>query len=206
MKSHPVKGAGARALLAGVCVASLLWGSPASVAKAFITDQTGDEVSMLDLTSQRVVARIPVLGKSAGIAMARDGRTADVTSTEGKYVSVIDTASRKIVSKIAIPDTPLGIAAGPAGRAIYVAGFYRPRLHKIDLATDTLAASVRVGAPPSRVAVTPDGALIVTADRDGNRGSTFARMIVVTVTFELRRGHQAYLDPEAAANKGQRGE
>jgi YVTN family beta-propeller protein len=63
---------------------------------------------VLDLKSKQVVARIPVLGKPAGIAMARDGRTAYVTSTEGKYVSVIDPASRNIVAKIAIPDTPLG--------------------------------------------------------------------------------------------------
>ena len=141
---------------------------------------------MLDLGSKQVVARIPVLGKPAGIAMARDGRTAYVTSTEGKYVSVIDTASRNIVSKIAIPDTPLGIAADPAGRFIYVAGFYQPRLYKIDLATGTIAASVEVGASPSGVALTPDGALVVTTDRDDNQISiidakTFARKGTVKV-------------------------
>lgn len=175
--------------------------APASAAEAFITDQTGDEVSVLDLGSKQIVARIPVLGKPAGVAMARDGRTAYVTSTEGKYVSVIDTASRNIVAKIVIPDTPLGIAA--AGRFIYVAGFYRPRLYKIDLATGTIAASVEVGASPSGVAVTPDGALIVTADRDDNQISiidakTFARKSIVKVgahpfgvTIDAR-GERAY--------------
>jgi YVTN family beta-propeller protein len=108
------------------CVhAAFLGCAPVSGAEAFITDQTGEEVSVLDLGSKQVVARIPVLGKPAGIAMARDG--AYVTSTEGKYVSVINTASRNIVSKIAIPDTPLGIAADPAGRFIYVAGLTTPR-------------------------------------------------------------------------------
>ena len=79
-----MKGARASAWLAGICAANLLWGSPAGGAEAFITDQTGDEVSVLDLGSKQVVARIPVLGKPAGIAMARDGRTAYVTSTESK--------------------------------------------------------------------------------------------------------------------------
>jgi YVTN family beta-propeller protein len=111
-----VNGARARAWLAGVCAAIRFWGAPASGAEASITDQTGDEASVLDLESKQVVARIPVLGKPAGIAMARDGRAAYVTCTEGKCVSVIDTASRSIVSKIAIPDTPLGIAAGPGGQ------------------------------------------------------------------------------------------
>jgi YVTN family beta-propeller protein len=70
-----VNGVRASAWLACVYVA-ILGSVPASGAEAFITDQTGDEVSVLDLKSKQVVARIPVLGKPAGIAMARDGRTA----------------------------------------------------------------------------------------------------------------------------------
>ncbi len=81
---------GARVTVRLACVYAAFVGSaPASGAEAFITDQTGDEVSVLDLGSEQVVARIPVLGKPAGIAMARDGRTAYVTSTEGKHVLVI---------------------------------------------------------------------------------------------------------------------
>ena len=180
-----MKFAGATVCLA--CVWAAIPGcAPASAAEAFITDQTGDEVSVLDLGLMQIVARIPVLGKPAGIAMARDGRAAYVTSTEGKYVSVIDTASRKVVAKIAIPNTPLGIAADPAGRFIYVAGFYQPRLYKIDLATGAIAATVEVGAAPSGVAVAPDGALMVSADRDDNQISiidakTFARKCIVKV-------------------------
>jgi YVTN family beta-propeller protein len=110
-----VKPGQALVLFAALCVSAALCRA-ASGAEAFITDQTGDEVSVLDLGTKHVVARIPVTGKPAGIAMARDGGTAYVTSPEGKYVSVIDTASRKITAKIAIPDTPLGIAARSFGR------------------------------------------------------------------------------------------
>jgi YVTN family beta-propeller protein len=106
------------AFAAAVC----LYCAPAMGAEAFITDQTGDEISVLDLASKRVVAEIPVAGKPAGIAIARDGRTAYVTSTEGKFVSLIETVSRNIVAKIAVPDTPLGIAAASGGAFIYVAG------------------------------------------------------------------------------------
>jgi YVTN family beta-propeller protein len=139
-----VKGAWAGVWLAGVC-ANLFWGAPARAAEAFITDQSGDEVSVLDLKSKQVVARIPVLGKPAGIAMARDGRTAYVTSTEGKHVSVLDTESRNVIAKIAMPDTPLGIAADLAGRFLYVAGFYRPRLYEKLGAAPTLAAKGQRG-------------------------------------------------------------
>jgi YVTN family beta-propeller protein len=178
-----VKGARASAWLAGICAANLLWGSPAGGAEAFITDQTGDELSVLDLGSKQVVARIPVLGKPPGSRWPAMGAP---PMSRARKANMSDTASRNIVSKIAIPDTPLGIAADPAGRFIYVAGFYQPRLYKIDLATGTIAASVEVGASPSGVALTPDGALIVTADRDDNQISiidakTFARKGTVKV-------------------------
>ena len=76
---------GAAAPLAVSCLALCLFHATAKGAEAFITDQIGDEVSVLDLSSKHVVARIPVAGKPAGIAMAPDGRAAYVTSTEGKY-------------------------------------------------------------------------------------------------------------------------
>jgi YVTN family beta-propeller protein len=86
---------GGRVTVCFACVyAAFLGCAPASGAEAFITDQTGDEVSVLDLGSKQVVAGIPVLGKPAGIAMAHDRRTAYVTSTQGKYVSVIDTVAQ----------------------------------------------------------------------------------------------------------------
>ena len=49
---------GARVTVRLACVyAAFLGGAPASGAEAFITDQTGDEVSVLDLGSKQVVAR-----------------------------------------------------------------------------------------------------------------------------------------------------
>jgi len=130
-----------------VCVALLVCRAPAGAGEAFITDQTDDDVSVLDLATKQVVALIPISGKPAGIAMARDGRTAYVTSPEAKYVSVIDTVSREVVSRITIPDTPLGIAVDPGGGFIYVAGFYQPHLYKVDLTAGAIVATVQVGRP-----------------------------------------------------------
>ncbi len=59
---------------------------PALADEAFITEQNGDGLSVLDLSTQKVVGRIAIEGKPAGIAMSRDGKTAFVTSTEGKFV------------------------------------------------------------------------------------------------------------------------
>ena len=50
-----MKSARVTVCLAGVCAAIFCWGAPASGAEAFITDQTGDEVSVLDLGLKQIV-------------------------------------------------------------------------------------------------------------------------------------------------------
>ena len=44
----------------------------ARASEAFVTNQLGDDVSVLDLAGGKITATIPVGGKPAGIAMARD--------------------------------------------------------------------------------------------------------------------------------------
>jgi YVTN family beta-propeller protein len=170
-----------------VVSAALFFGAlPAVADEAFITEQGGGAVSVLDLSTRKIVARMPVEGKPAGIGMAHDGRFAYVTSPEGKFVSVIDTAARQVVRRIDMPDAPLGIAVDPRGAFLYVAGFYQPRLYKIDLAKGAIVATLTIGASPSGVALTQDGATIVTADRDDNQisiidAASFTRRAVVKV-------------------------
>jgi YVTN family beta-propeller protein len=69
-----VKSTRASVWLAGVSAANLIWGSSAGGAEAFITDQTGDEVSVLDLKSKQVVARIPVCRTKFGRSMLKRSR------------------------------------------------------------------------------------------------------------------------------------
>ncbi len=166
--------------------ALLLGALPVVADEAFITEQGGDAVSVLDLSTRKIVARMQVDGKPAGIGMAHDGRFAYVTSPDGKFVSVIDAAARKVVRRIDMPDAPLGIAVDPKGTFLYVAGFYQPRLYKIDLAKGAIVATLTIGASPSGVALTQDGTTIVTADRDDNQisiidSATFTRRAIVKV-------------------------
>jgi hypothetical protein len=59
----PAKVQGGRARLIFACVGAVgLSSAPARGAEAFITDQTGDAVSVLDLSSKHVVARDTRIG------------------------------------------------------------------------------------------------------------------------------------------------
>ena len=129
--------------------------------EAWITNQNGDDVSVLDLSTRKVAATIKVGGKPACIAMAHDGRFAWVSSTNGKYISKIDCATRKVVGRLNLPDEAVGIAIGKGDRFLYAVGFFKGQIFKVDATTMTMAATADVGGTPSGIAATPDGGMLV---------------------------------------------
>ena len=60
--------------------AALLTATGAGADTAYVTKQSSDDVSVVDLTSMRVVATIPIGGKPAGVAVPPDGRHAYAVS------------------------------------------------------------------------------------------------------------------------------
>ena len=164
---------GALALAGLASTLAPAWAAPEGGAarEAFVTNQGGDSLSVVDLTTLKSVAEIEIGGKPAGIALAPDRRTAYVTAPEGKEVVVVDAEARSVTARIAVGQGPVGIAVHPDGSRIYVADWYEHKLYAVDPVAGTVSGSVDVGLSPSGVAVTPDGKLVVTADRDSDEVS-----------------------------------
>ena len=135
----------ALAIVAGLC-------RVAHATEAFITDQDGDAVTVIDLTTRKTVATIHVDGKPAGIAMTRDGTRAYVTSPSMQMVSVIDTQARRVIGHFTAPGGPLGIAVHPSGSPIYVADWYSNQIEVFDAATGRMVGQISVGQSPSGLA------------------------------------------------------
>lgn len=160
--------------------------APSPARQAFVTNQTGDSLSVVDLATRKAVAEIEIGGKPAGIAIAPDGKTAYVTAPDSKSLVVIDTETREVTGRISLGEGPLGIAVHPDGKRVFVADWYEHKLYSVEPAAGRVTGSVDVGLSPSGVAVTPDGKTILTADRDSNEVSlidaeTFTRTRTVEV-------------------------
>ena len=160
--------AGARSWIAAIVLALGLLPAPVQADEAFVTNQGGDNLTVVDLATMKPVATIPIGGKPAGVAVSNDGARAYVTSPEGKYLSVIDTRERRVLRQIPLEGGPLGLAVAPEGRRVYVADMYDGRLYAVD-PDKGVAATAHVGLTPSGVAVTSDGRLILVALRDANK-------------------------------------
>ena len=70
------------------------------VKEAYITSQVADMVAIVRLDDLRVVARIKVEGKPAGVVVSPDKRRVYVSVPEAKGIVVIDADARKILRKV----------------------------------------------------------------------------------------------------------
>lgn len=153
-------------------MAGILLATPVAADTAWVTNQSSNNVSVVDLDTAKVVATIDVDGQPAGVAAAPDGKHVYVVSPASKTISEIDTKTREVVRRLTLEEGgPIGVAVSPDSRWIYVTDWYSARVFVIDFATLELRLERRTGASPSGIAITPDGLLLVTADRDDNQVS-----------------------------------
>jgi len=96
---------------------------------AYVTNQAGGTVSVIDLGSQAKVTDITVGGEPYGIALTPDASRAYVANSASSTVSIIDTAQNSVVGVINIPGVqPRGVAitnnnGGTGQQFVYVTQF-----------------------------------------------------------------------------------
>jgi YVTN family beta-propeller protein len=164
---------------------------------AYVTNAADNTVSVIDTTSNKVLATIPVGQDPTGVAITSDGTQAYVTNQLDDSVSVIDTANNKVVATInnkvvaTIPGfvIPTGVAVTPDrthtygrdnGRhqsfayvtnnvpSIDGSNFPASAVSVINTASNKVSATIPVGQDPNGVAITADGTHAYVANqRDG---------------------------------------
>jgi YVTN family beta-propeller protein len=155
-------GSARAALVAMLVVAGLLsvGSSPAlaaPTARAYVTNQGADSVSVIDTATNTVIATIPVGSGPRAVAVSPDGTRAYVTNLASATVSVIDTATNTVIATIPVGSGPRAVAVSPDGARAYVANQGPYTVSVIDTATNTVIETIPVGNQPSSVAVSPDG-------------------------------------------------
>src|SRR3546814_18143708 len=87
---------------------------------AYITNQGSNDVSVIDLQSDKVIATIPVGKSPVGVAVAPGFSRAFVSNVDGRSISVIDTSSHTVITELPINGSPVGLALSPDNSRLYV--------------------------------------------------------------------------------------
>jgi YVTN family beta-propeller protein len=139
----------------------------------------GNAVAVVDPSSARVVAEVPV-GATPG-AIAVGARSAWVANTSEGTVSRIDLRGRRTTQTIAVGAAPSGIVF--AAGAVWVTNSLDGTVSRIDPAADRVVQTISVGSYPSGIAAgagsiwvanSQDGTVSRLDDREGRAVATIA--------------------------------
>src|ERR671910_18226 len=122
------------------------------------TNAAGDNIHLIDVTANKVVAEITGIEVNHGAAAAPDGSRFYFTNEAEHTLDVVHGKSLKIVRNIPLSGRPNNLAIGRDGRRVYVAIVAAPgAVDVIDAASLTRVKSIPTRGGVHNTFMTPDG-------------------------------------------------
>jgi DNA-binding beta-propeller fold protein YncE len=149
-----------RALAAVFLLLPLLAATP-SVASglAFVINSGGASVSLVDMSSEKELRRIPVLREPHHLALSPDGKSLLVGDTVGNEMLFLDPATAALQKRMPVAD-PYQLGFSPNGRFLVVNGLARNQVDVYDAAGMQLLKRFPAATMPSHLDFAPDSSRV----------------------------------------------
>ncbi len=177
--------------------------SSAKPARAYVSNEDGQSVSVLDVTSATSIATIEVGKRPRGMKLSRDGSRLFVAVSglpkcppsvpdeecakrerdlKADGIAIVDTALHKVIKVLAAGSDPEQFAISGDDKRLYVANEDVGLLSVVDVDAGKVIARVKVGLEPEGVGVSPDGRWVLVTNESDSSVS-----IVDTRTLEVKQ-------------------
>ncbi len=143
-------------LLALLSIAAL---PAAASGLAFVVNSGSASISLIDMSSQKEVRRIPVLREPHHVALSPDGRSLLVGDTVGNEMLFLDPATAALQKRMPIAD-PYQLAFSPNGKFLVVNGLARNQVDVYDAASMQLLKRFPIASMPSHLDYAPDSSRV----------------------------------------------
>jgi YVTN family beta-propeller protein len=145
--------------LAGLLIALPL---AASTVRIIQTNSAGDDVSVIDPTSNKVVGVIHGIEVNHGAAAAPDGSRYYISDEGARTLDVVDQKTLKVIRAIPLTGHPNNISISKDGKRVYVSIAVAPgAVDVIDTGSLEKVKSIPVKGAVHNTYVTPDGKFVV---------------------------------------------
>jgi YVTN family beta-propeller protein len=136
--------------------------APTGKLRIIQTNAAGDNVSIIDPATNKVVAEITGIEVGHGAAVAPDGSRIYVSNEADSTLDVVDGRTLRVIAKVPLTGRPNNIAAGRDGRRVYVAiRETEGVVDVVDTATLQKVKSIPIKGAVHNTYVTPDGKYVV---------------------------------------------
>ncbi len=122
------------------------------------TNSAGDNVHVIDPTTNKVVGTIEGIEVPHGTVISPDGKRIYLTEEATRTVDAVDAKTFKVISKVPLSGRPNNLAVSKDGKKVYVGIAQQPgAVDVIDMVNFKNVKSIPVQGAIHNVYVTPDG-------------------------------------------------
>lgn len=177
--------------------------SNAMTARAYVSNEDGQSVSVLDTESATNLATFDVGKRPRGLKLSRDGSRLFVAVSglpkcppsvpdeecakrerdlKADGIAIVDTAARRVIKVLAAGSDPEQFAMSNDGKTLYVANEDVGLLSVVDVAAGKVIERIKVGQEPEGVALSPDGRWVLVSNESGSSIS-----VIDTATLKVTK-------------------
>jgi YVTN family beta-propeller protein len=163
--------------------------STSHAAHAYVSNEDGHSISVLDTARAEVIATVAVGKRPRGLKLSPDGSRLYVAVSglakcppsvpdeecakferdlKADGIAVVDTATHKVIEVIQAGSDPEQFDITPDGKRLFVANEDAATVSVVDLASRKVVARIKVGNEPEGVAVSPDGRWVLVTNESDN--------------------------------------
>lgn len=184
---HPVTGFTTRDLGGSPTSIALLGGGAALVTP---TGPDTNDASVIELSSERILAQVPLDVRAFSAVTAPDSQTAYLGTNDGRVLE-FDVASSQVTGSIDLGVAKSRVnhlALNAAGTLLYASSFTSGTISEIDLASKLVVRLFVVGGEPQGIAVSLDGTELYVADESGTGHIEFYDLVGETLESSIPSG------------------
>jgi DNA-binding beta-propeller fold protein YncE len=127
----------------------------AAAGLAFVINSGGASISLVDMSAEKELRRIPVLREPHHLALSPDGKSLLVGDTVANEMLFLDPATGAMQKRMPVAD-PYQLGFSPNGKFLVVNGLARNQIDVYDAAGMQLLKRFPVASMPSHLAFAPD--------------------------------------------------
>jgi DNA-binding beta-propeller fold protein YncE len=148
-----------RVLLALPALLACIVQPAAASGLAFVVNSGGASISLVDMSAQKELRRIPVLREPHHLALSPDAKSLLVGDTVGNEMLFLDPATGSIQKRMPVAD-PYQLGFSPNGRFLVVNGLARNQVDVYDASSMQLLKRFPLASMPSHLAYAPDSSRV----------------------------------------------